>query len=182
MRGKNKPQSLSPLVSFSLSLQYNVTKTHKTCRKIIVLLFVCAGGIVVYSLCTIVSVQSVWSATIGSVLSVGVLCIRDLWWSVCMCECRDGTGGAAGAPSSPSVRPIVIIISVPIVSASNDESSGEMTVSWELLVMILVGVCKTITELLVWLVGWLVVEVTSYFSNVRLSLHLWRQRIWRLSS
>lgn len=57
-----------------------------------------------------------------------------------MCECRDGTGGAAGAPSSPSVRPIVIIISVPIVSASNDESSGEMTVSWELLVMILVGV------------------------------------------
>lgn len=70
-----------------------------------------------------------------------------------MCECRDGTGGAAGAPSSPSVRPIVIIISVPIVSASNDESSGEMTVSWELLVMILVGVCKTITELLVWLVG-----------------------------
>lgn len=56
---KNKSQSLSPLVSFSLSLQYNVTKTHKTCRKIIVLLFVCAGGIVVYSLCTIVSVQSV---------------------------------------------------------------------------------------------------------------------------
>lgn len=56
-------------------------------------------------------------------------------------------------PSSPSVRPIVIIISVPIVSASNDESSGEMTGSWELLVMILVGVCKTITELLVWLVG-----------------------------
>lgn len=56
-------------------------------------------------------------------------------------------------PSSPSVRPIVIIISVPIVFASNGEPSGEMTVSWELLVMILVGVCKTITELLVWLVG-----------------------------
>lgn len=63
------------------------------------------------------------------------------------------TGGAAGAPSSPFLGPIVIIISVPIVSALNDESSGEMTVSWELLVMILVGVCKTITELLVWLVG-----------------------------
>lgn len=63
-------------------------------------------------------------------------------------------GGAQRVcPPSPSVRPIVIIISVPIVSASNDESSGEMTVSWKLLVMILVGVCKTITELLVWLVG-----------------------------
>lgn len=51
-----------------LSLYYNITKTHKTCRKIIVLLFVC-GGIEDYSLCTIVSVI----ATIGTVLSVGVL-------------------------------------------------------------------------------------------------------------
>lgn len=56
-----------------------------------------------------------------------------------MCECRDGTGAQRVPPSSPFLGPIVIIISVPIVSASN-ESSGEMTVCWKLLVMLLVGV------------------------------------------
>lgn len=154
MRGKNKSQSLSPLVSFSLSLQYNVTKTHKTCRKIIVLLFVCAGGIVVYSLCTIVSI-----------------CLICYYWECAECRCSvylwsleiglyvwvsGWSGGAAGAP-------LVLIrqtycyyyqCTYCFCVESNDESSGEMTVNWELLVMILV--CRCVRLLQSYWCGWLV--------------------------
>lgn len=71
---------------------------------------------------------------------MSVFCVFVICGDRFVCVSVGGwNGGAAGAPSSPSVRPIVIIISVPIVSASN-ESSGEMTVSWKLLVMLLVGV------------------------------------------
>lgn len=65
---------------------------------------------------------------------------------------------------------------------SNDESSGEMTVNWKLLVMILV--CRCVRLLQSYWCGWLVDwwlkwQVIFPMSG---SLHLWRQQIWRLSS
>lgn len=86
-------------------------------------------------------------------LSVGVLCICDLWRSVCMCECRDGTG----AQRVPPIRQTYCYYyqcTYCFCVESNDESSGEMTVNWELLVMILV--CRCVRLLQSYWCGWLV--------------------------
>lgn len=152
-------------LSFSLlhtSLQF-ITKTHKTCRKIIVLLFsVCFWGNWRGLLCTIVF--AFHSIT------------RYYWECGCVCVCAVSVIGDRCLYWFEFYRSRLIIISVPIVSASF--GSGEIwwvvvvevvMMSWVLLgVRLLQSSCVRCVD-----------GVTSYFSNVR-SLHLWRQQIWRL--
>lgn len=152
-------------LSFSLlhtSLQF-ITKTHKTCRKIIVLLFfVCFWGNWRGLLCTIVF--AFHSIT------------RYYWECGCLCVCAVSVIGDRCLYWFELYRSRLIIISVPIVSASF--GSGEIwwvvvvevvMMSWVLLgVRLLQSSCVRCVD-----------GVTSYFSNVR-SLHLWRQQIWRL--
>lgn len=102
-----------------------------------------AGGIEDY-LCTIVSVQSV-VATIERVTSVGVLLVVcDRFVSVWVSEV------GREHDECPFLESVVIVISVPIVSVSND--FGE--INWKLVMMLLFGV-KLLHSCCVtgWLIG-----------------------------